>query len=220
MTEQGSESRRADRHFSLSGGVLNPFKEWFAGSVGASPELTEDEVLQALGRLGLGGKHFDHLELHGAIQEYMDLEIRLELIRDDHCALVGREIRRRKIQAALVYIDETDYVTIQIPATTCPVEWKDLLYHELSHLLGHHPLPYRRKGRKPGEVSFWHPPRLLCRRRPPLDLEECSRDPGLRHALIRWCETEADSWTEHLRSIAAYGRRIYLREEFLLGDQR
>ncbi|MGB3632434.1 MAG: hypothetical protein WA982_00185, partial [Rubrobacteraceae bacterium] len=182
--------------------------------------LTEDEVLLTLEKLGLEGRHFDHLELHSAIQEYMDLEIRLEIIRDDRCALVGRALRRSGIQAALVYVEEADYLTMQIPATAHAAEWKDIFYHELSHLLGHHPLPHIEKGQKSGEVSFWHPPQSLCRRRPPLNLEACRSDPGLRRGLIRWCEMEADSWTEHLRSISAYGRRIYLREEFILGDQK
>ena len=184
--------------------------------------LSEAVVLDALRRLdarcpAFDHMNFDHHTLRAALQEYIGIEIRVERIRDDLCNLLRRSVRRSAIQAELVYSPERRMLTILIPASLHPSERKDAHYHELSHLMAGHPMPYLHGTGPASECGFWTPSPAVAQRRLPFELRRCARDPELRGRLISWCEEDADAWAEHLRAISALGRAVYLREEQLLG---
>ncbi len=179
------------------------------------------DALRALERAVLGFRHtlYDHESLHGALQEYLDMEIRIELLRDDEYALAGRSVRLGPVQAGLMYVEGAEHVTIFLPASTPEADWQDLVFHELWHLAAGHPLPFRHRGAR-GRPAFWRPYRVLCPRVPPYDLGACAADPELLFRCLGWCEADAEAAVVHLKTISALGRTIYDSEEPLYRHNR
>lgn len=200
--------------------VLKPFRSHW--SRGADRELDHNLVLEALGKLKDSSIAFDHMafteiDLHGALEDYFGQPIGYELIPDHRSALVGRVVRREAIHAELVYAPAADSVSIKIAASLHEADRKEAHYHELAHLIAAHPVPYWVRHTPLHHRDFWYPPRSLCSRTPPFDLNRCRTDPALRQEMIQWCEDDADAWAEHLRAISALGRQVYLREERVIG---
>lgn len=185
-------------------------------------ELAEHTAMQALLRLDRAVRDFDHTHydeesLHNAAQEYIDLEIRLELVRTDRHEVAGRRIRRSPVEADLVCFEGADHVSVLIPAGLPRSEWRDPLYHELWHLIAGHPLPFWGRVGAARQPALWQPPRTPVRRIPPFDLGDCAAEPRLMRRCERWCEADADQAVEHLRSISAMKQGIYESQGFLLG---
>ncbi len=189
---------------------------------GCREALDHATVLGALRRLDDSSPSFDHLrfdefDLHAALEDYLGRDIGYDVIPDHRSALVHRVVRREAIHGELVYAPSTGALRVELAATLHPADRKAAHYEELAHLMAAHPVPYRMPGTPPEHRSFWHPPRLLCDRRPPFDLGLCGVDPDTRREMIAWCEADADAWVEHLRAISALGRDVYLREERIIG---
>lgn len=189
---------------------------------GSREALDHDTVLGALRRLDDSSPPFDHLrfnefDLHAALEDYLGRDIGYDVIPDHRSALVHRVVRREAIHGELVYAPSTGALRVELAATLHPADRKAAHYEELAHLMAAHPVPYRTPGTPPEHRSFWRPPRLLCDRRPPFDLDLCGVDSEARREMIAWCEADADAWVEHLRAISALGRDVYLRDERIIG---
>jgi hypothetical protein len=148
---------------------------------------------------------FDHETLHGALQEYLDMEIRIELIRDDVYPMTAETLRSSPIEAALLKLEDTDHVSICVPATTQPQLWPPLIFHELWHLIAGHPLPFAHRSQD-AMPYYWRPTRVLCPSTPALPLDVFGVDPKLSGLYIRWCETDADLATERLLRLSTLAR--------------
>lgn len=183
---------------------------------------SHDMALQVLRRLDACSTAFNHMDfeefdLHAALEGYLGRPIGYELIPDHNSALVRRVVRRETIHAELVYAPSSEVLSIHIAASLHPGDRKEAHYQELAHLIAAHPVPYHVPGKPPEHREFWTPAPALCRSEPPFDLARCKTDPDLRRSMIIWCESNADAWVEHLRTISAMGRQVYLREERVIG---
>lgn len=184
--------------------------------------LTEAKVFRTLLKLdwavdGFDHTNFDETDLHAAMQDYLDIEIRPDLIRSDAYEVMGRHIRRSPCEAELIKVEGSDHVSIEIPATTPTNQWRDLFYHELWHLMAAHPLPFWSRIGTGHAKPFWNPSRRLLARTPPFDLVACAADRRLARRMVAWCEVDADYAVEHLRTISALGERLYGSPELLMG---
>ncbi len=166
------------------------------------------EAVRDLERAVPGFDHtaFDHETLHGALQEYLDLEIRPELIRDDLYPTTAANLRSSPIEAALLKPAAADHVSICLPATTPHALWPPLIFHELWHLMAGHPLffPHRPSGAAP----YWRPARVLCPSMPSALLAALEdHHPALSPLCVRWCENDADIAAEHLLRLSTLAQR-------------
>lgn len=217
----GQAACREERWRSLRRRMIRPILSRLARRRGSEP-LSEETVLEALRRLdaavpAFSHLSFDHRDLHGALEAFLGKEIRLERLSTHVSPVVARWLRRTTVRAELICVPEADFLTLLLPTNLHPADERDAHLHELAHLLAAHPMPCRSKAGQDRAVSFWTPPRTLIRRKPPFDVEACAMDPELRRRMVSWCEDDADRWVEHLRTISALGRNVYLREERVLG---
>lgn len=195
------------------------------GRIGPSDSgcLTESAVLSAVRRLDLAGTHFDHWDLLRAIESFLKIQIEVQpLCLNGYHPLLERQTRRSGIQAELVCLTSAGTLYIFVPIgvhhNLPKGSWKDVILHELSHLMLCQPIPLRRDLTSTERIDgFWHPPRAILRRTPPFDLDTCLTDSAVRRRFLMWCEQEADDCTNHLRSISARGPSSYNRNGSLLG---
>ncbi len=177
--------------------------------------VTEAEVLPALKKLRLAGRHYEPEHLLDVLQRRMRLELKVVTIEDQ---LWCKRMLDGGIHGSIRVIEGTNRGELWVPQDLDREELAGVMYHELAHVVAAHPLPMRREDEdQAGRVRFWLPRKRFTRRRPPFDLAACERDERLREAMIHWCEIDADLWAEHLRTFGAYGPRTCFREKMFLG---
>lgn len=208
----GFRTFRADR-----GSIEARFRAW----AGKTP--SEDSMIAALVELeeqvpSFDHTNFDHFGLHAGLQEFLDLEIRPELIRDDCHEIARRWLQRYAFQGTLLYVPGTDHLKLQVSASCSEAEFSDVMYHELAHLILAHPLPCIHAGSDSEDrVEFWEPPECPYPKRAPFRTQTRQIAPNEASQLVECLEHEAEVAARYLRTISAYGRRMYNTQDFLLG---
>lgn len=173
--------------------------------------VMEAEVLPVLKKLGLAGQYYEPEDLLGVLQRRLGLELKVLTIEDQ---LWCKSMLREGVRGAIRLVEDTNRGELWIPKDLDREEYADVMFHELAHVVAAHPIPLR-LGEKTGQVRFWLPQKRFTNRRPPFDLAACEWDAHMRKQMLRWCEEDADSWAEHLRTFGAYGPRTYFRETVL-----
>lgn len=194
--------------------VADYLDEQFGSERLARTPLTEAEVFPALRKLGLAGRYYEPEDLRKVLQRRLRLELKVVTIDDQ---LWCKRMLKEGIRGSIRVIESTNRGEIWVPRDLDHEELAGVMYHELAHIVAAHPLPLRPEDEdRPGRVRFWLPERRFTSRRPPFDLAACEHSAALREGLLRWCEADADSWAEHLRTFGAYGPRTYFRERLFL----
>ena len=183
----------------------------FGPTYPARKPVTEAEVFPALKKLGLAGRYYEPEDLIAELHRRLELELKVVTVEDQ---LWCKRMLTEGVRGAIRVFENTNRGELWIPKDLDREEYADVMFHELAHVVAAHPIPLRRDD-ETGRARFWLPQKRFTNRRPPFDLAACEQDADLRKQLLRWCEEDADSWAEHLRTFGAYGPRTYFRETVL-----
>lgn len=194
--------------------IAHSFRSWSKGPV------TEDKMLGSLMTMqrSLSDTNItDAEELHTAIQDYLDISIYPELLRNDCDEVAARTMKRQGIYGGLMKVIGQDHLTIQVPATLTEDDMADLLAHECTHLILGHAIPIRVLD-QPHEAAlhFWSPSQCPYPGRKPYDATNFTLSDEELVTLLSLFEQEAHEATRQLRSIFAY-QKVNERENIILG---
>lgn len=185
----------------------------FDGVDGRPDAVGEEQVFPALRKLHLAGAYYEPPVLLEALKRQLKLDLRVVEVED---LAISQRMLSHGVRGSIAVVPDRNYGELWVPSGLDPEELAGIMYHELAHLVAAHPLPVQQPGAEPDRWRFWLPRKRFSARRPPFDLARCERDPELRAQMLRWCESDADLWADHLRTFGAYGPKAYFRDKTLL----
>lgn len=184
-----------------------------ATSLTSSWELSDAEYIQELTQLKIVKECFTDEDYRFALQDYLNLEIRVEYLNDIQYPKVQQTLKSLGIQAGIVPDPRKEVLWIILPKSLKP--WFKARYclHELGHPAGYHPVPPDRVMDEEYAASreLWYPPRQLAARKPPIT--------------VGWSTAEADRWREKNADLrenlglkfGLWGNSYWNRDEVFLG---
>ncbi len=185
---------------------------------GLSQYATEEQMLNALKKLGLGGRKFEPMELIGRIQHELPLPLDVEPVEELSDPDIRREFARTRSYGGVQYVPSQGRMRLVYLSNMDQMEIEDVLLHEAAHIIRRHAIPVGSSASEDSsQVPFVRPPGVTNLLRRFQGVDEFSREKPKARELIRFYEHDATIGAKHLWLAAKNGLDVYRRDEKLLG---
>lgn len=179
---------------------------------------TEEQILNTLKKLSLGGRKFEPPELIERIQYRLPLPLDVEVVDHLPKAETHRGLAQTQSYGGIQYQAAERRMKLVYLADMGQMEREDVLLHEAAHIIRRHAIPVNRKvGHSGSHIQFVRPPGVTNPFRCWLSLQPFERKQAEARELIRFYEQDAMISAKHLWLASRNGLDVYRRDEKLLG---